>query len=133
MSENSRTQRISDALRQEVAVLIRDSIRDPRVGMASITDAVVTKDLAYAKVYVTFVDKTDEESLQAVEVLNGAAGYLRNGVAKSMNLRTTPKLSFFYDRSVRAGETLEALIEKAVYDDKQRHVGSDTDADGEEG
>jgi ribosome-binding factor A len=128
MSEYSRTQRIGDALRQELAILIRDSIRDPRVGLASITDAVVTKDLGYAKVYVTFVGKTDEESEKAIEVLNGAAGFLRNGIAKSMQLRATPKLSFFYDRSVRAGETLEALIEKVVHDDKKRHV----DDEGEE-
>lgn len=136
MSDYSRTQRISDALQRELAVLIRDEIRDPRVGMVNVTGAEVSRDLSNAKVFVTFVGHdTEEQSHKAAEVLNGAAGFLRSLVAKSMELRSTPKLRFIYDKSVRHGQHLEALIEKAVFDDvEKRHVSDDeqSERDGPE-
>ena len=72
----TRAERVSDAVQQELAVLIRDEVRDPRVGMVSVTDVDVSRDLAYAKIHVTFVGDRDQEEIdQAVRALNGAAGY----------------------------------------------------------
>ena len=128
MTDYSRTQRISDALQRELAVLIRDEIRDPRVGMVNVTGAEVSRDLSNAKVFVTFVGHDSEaDSRKAAEVLNGAAGFLRNQVARSMELRATPKLRFVYDKSVRHGQHLEALIEKAVFDDTEKRNATDSD------
>ena len=133
MSDFSRTQRISDALQRELAVLIRDEIRDPRVGMVNITGAEVSRDLSNAKVFVTFVGHdSEDESRKAAEVLNGASGFLRSRVARTMELRATPKLHFIYDKSVRHGQHLEALIEKAVFDDGEKRQSSDsTEEQGE--
>ena len=110
--EFTRAERVSDAVQQELAVLIRDEVRDPRVGMVSVTDVDVSRDLAYAKIHVTFVGDRDQEEIdQAVRALNGAAGYLRKLLAASIKLRITPKLTFIYDESGRRGQHLSALID----------------------
>ncbi len=113
--EFTRAERVSDAVQQELAVLIRDEVRDPRVGMVSVTDVDVSRDLAYAKIHVTFVGDRDQEEIdQAVRALNGAAGYLRKLLAASIKLRITPKLTFIYDESGRRGQHLSALIDHAM-------------------
>ena len=114
--EFTRAERVSDAVQQELAVLIRDEVRDPRVGMVSVTDVDVSRDLAYAKIHVTFVGDRDQEEIdQAVKALNGAAGYLRKLLAASIKLRITPKITFIYDESGRRGQHLSALIAHAMY------------------
>jgi ribosome-binding factor A len=126
--EFTRAERVSDAVQQELAVLIRDNIRDPRVGMLSVTDVEISRDLAYAKAFVSFVGERDQKDIDAaLEALNGASGYLRKLLAGSIKLRITPKLQFFYDESGRRGQHLSALIDLAV--SKQTSVAS---ADGEE-
>lgn len=126
--EFTRAERVSDAVQQELAVLIRDNVRDPRVGMLSVTDVEISRDLAYAKVFVSFVGERSQNDIDAaLEALNGASGYLRKLLAGSIKLRITPKLQFSYDESGRRGQHLSALIDLAV--SKQTSVAS---ADGEE-
>ena len=109
-------------------MLIRDNVRDPRVGMLSVTDVEISRDLAYAKVFVCLVGERSQKDIDAaLEALNGASGYLRKLLAGSIKLRITPKLQFSYDESGRRGQHLSALIDLAV--SKQTSVAS---ADGEE-
>ena len=109
-------------------MLIRDNVRDPRVGMLSVTDVEISRDLAYAKVFVSFIGERSQNDIEAaLEALNGASGYLRKLLAGSIKLRITPKLQFFYDESGRRGQHLSALIDLAV--SKQTSVAG---ADGEE-
>lgn len=113
--EFTRVERVSDAVQQELAVLIRDNISDPRVGMLSVTDVEVSRDLAYAKVFVSFIgDRSQKDIDVALEALNGASGYLRKLLAASIKLRITPKLQFSYDESGRRGQHLSALIDLAI-------------------
>ncbi|MBT7167660.1 MAG: 30S ribosome-binding factor RbfA [Porticoccaceae bacterium] len=113
--EFTRAERVSDAVQQELAVLIRDEVRDPRVGMVSVTDVDVSRDLAYAKIHVTFVgDHSQKEIDEAMAALNGASGYLRKLLAGSIKLRITPKLNFVFDESGRRGQHLTALIDYAI-------------------
>ncbi len=113
--EFTRAERVSDAVQQELAVLIRDEVRDPRVGMVSVTDVDVSRDLAYAKIHVTFVgDHSQKEIDEAMAALNGASGYLRKLLAGSIKLRITPKLTFLFDESGRRGQHLSALIDYAM-------------------
>ena len=113
--EFTRAERVSDAVQQELAVLIRDEVRDPRVGMVSVTDVDVSRDLAYAKIHVTFVgDHSQKEIDEAMAALNGASGYLRKLLAGSIKLRITPKLTFLFDESGRRGQHLSALIDYAI-------------------
>lgn len=113
--EFSRAERVSDAVQQEIAVLIRDEVRDPRVGMVNITDVEISRDLAVGKIFVTFVDDRDQKQIdQGIEALNGASGYLRKLLADSIKLRIVPRLTFYYDESGRRGQHLSALIDLAV-------------------
>ena len=129
--EFTRAERVSDAIQQEVSVLICDSIRDPRVGMVSVTDVEVSRDLAYATVHVTFVgEKSEEEIKGAIGALNGAAGYLRKLLASSIKMRKTPQLTFLFDKSGRRGQQLSALIDYAVSSEKNRdNIANDDSVD----
>lgn len=129
--EFSRTQRVADFLKRELATTLQQEFRDPRLGMVSITDVDVSRDLSYAKVYVTVLGKdSEEEAKESIAVLNNAAGFLRTQVARSNNARVTPKLRFYYDSSVVRGQYLSGLIDKAVAADKKRSA-TDSDSSSE--
>ena len=118
--EFSRTQRVADFLKRELALLIHNEMKDPRVGMVNVTDVDVSRDLAVARVFITLVGaETEEQARECAEVLNGAAGFLRNQLAAINTLPTTPRLSFHYDKSVLHGQQLSALIDKAVASDRK--------------
>ena len=111
--------RIGDLLKQELAQLIQNELRDPRLGMISVMDVKVAKDLAHANVFITVLGA---EVDPAVETLNKAAGLLRSLLAKNLNLRSTPKLHFVYDKSIENGRYLSALIDKAVAQDAKNEA-----------
>jgi ribosome-binding factor A len=118
--EYSRTDRVADYLREELARLIQFEMRDPRVTLVSITDVEVSKDLAHARVFFTAMGKDDAEQAQGVtEALNKAAGFLRSQLSKDSSLRTVPALRFQFDASVGHGRHMEELIEKAVSADRE--------------
>ena len=123
--EFTRSERVSDAVQRELASLIRQHIRDPRVGMLSVTDVSVTRDLAIAKVYIAFVgDRSKEQIKEGLDALNGAAGYLRKLLSTSISLRATPKLTFFYDETGQRSQHLDALIDLAISADNGNNEGS---------
>ena len=116
--EFSRSDRVADAIQRILAITIRQEVRDPRVGMVNVNDVTVTRDMAYAKVYVTFVGRDSEaESREAADALNHAAGFLRGIVAKELDIRITPKLRFIYDKTSVEGQKLSNLIDKAIAED----------------
>ena len=122
--EFTRSERVSDAVQKELAILIRENIRDPRVGMVSVTEVSVSRDLAVANIYITFVDeRTQEQVDKGLQALNGASGFLRKLLASSLSLRATPKLKFFFDESSHRGQRLEALIDFAVSPKNVSHNG----------
>ncbi len=113
--EFKRSERVADFIKREVAVLLQRELRDPRVSNPNVNAVVVSRDMSYAKIYVTFMGKdTEAESDEAIKVLNGAAGFIRSQLAKQHKMRSTPKLKFFFDESVRTGEYLSNLIAEAV-------------------
>lgn len=117
----SRTDRLADAIKRLLSTIIQQEMSDPRIGMVNINDVTVTRDLAHAKAYVTFVGREDDsECEKATELLNKASGYIRNILAKELNLRITPKLQFLYDRTPKRGQTLSSLIDRAIAEDKRR-------------
>ena len=127
--EFTRAERVSDAVQQEIAVLIRDNVRDPRVGMLSVTDVDVSRDLAYAKVHISFVGERSQEDIDAgIAALNGASGFLRKLLSSSIKLRITPQLNFFYDETGRRGQHLSALIDLAISKEMPGDSGSDSDS-----
>lgn len=116
----NRTDKVADLLKKELALLIQTEIRDPRVGMVSVTDARVSRDLSHADIRVTVLGKNSPEELdECIAALNSASGYLRSLLAKNVNMRTTPKLTFKYDDSISRGQYLSDLIDQAIARDRQ--------------
>ena len=129
---SKRVDKVADLLKKELALLIQGEVRDPRVGMASITGVRVSKDLAHANVYVTLLGKsTDDEIQEGIDALNKAAGFLRSLLAKTISLRTTPKLKFIYDDSLARGQYLTDLIDEALASDERDHHLNDDEQDQE--
>jgi len=120
--EFTRSDRVSDAIQRILGQVIAQELRDPRVGMVNINSVTVTRDMAYAKVYVTFVGAENEaESLASASVLNKASGFLRTFLAKELSMRTVPKLQFIYDKTAIRGQEISFLIDRAMKEDSQ-HV-----------
>lgn len=118
--EFGRTDRVADFLKRELARLLQFEVRDPRVGMVSVTDVEVTRDLAHAKVFVTVMGKESAKDAQeSIEALNNASGFMRSQIAAVSNTRTVPRLRFVYDASVVRGQRMSALIDAAVKKDRE--------------
>jgi len=118
--EYARTQRVGDFLQREIARLVQQEIRDPRLGMVSITGVQVTRDLAHAKVFFTALDAdSPEEAQESTEVLNRAAGFLRTQLARGSTLRSVPQLQFRFDSSVGQGRRMEKLLQRAEQADRE--------------
>ena len=134
-----RVQRVADQIQRELATLIQLEVKDPRIGMVSITGVNVSRDLAYAKFFVTVLyslrddvevydstlsepgelDKLEiEENLKA---LKKASGFLRTMLAKQLRIRSVPKLEFHYDGSIERGQQLSSLIDDALAADRKLH------------
>jgi ribosome-binding factor A len=124
--EFPRARRVEEQLKRLLADLIRREVKDPRVGLITITSAEVSRDLTHAKVFFTpFAGVGDAEA--ALEALRHASGYLRHQVRNLMRLRVAPELDFHIDDSVERGARLSALIHDAVESDRQRHVDPEPD------
>jgi len=114
MKEHTRTERIGTALQRELAQVLREEVKDPRLKLITLQEVRVSRDLAYAKVYFTCFPG-DEGGSEQERLLNGRlAGFLRRALARRARLRTIPQLRFIYDESIAQGEHLAHLIEAAV-------------------
>lgn len=111
---NYRGGRINEEVKREISSLIRDEIKDARLtAMISVTAVKVTKDLRYAKVYVSIFSKDEEEKKSNLEALKSAAGFVRREIAQRINLRHSPQILFELDDSIDYGMHIDSLIEKA--------------------
>ena len=110
-----RTDRINELLREEIAVLVRDQVRDPRVGLATVTAVETSPELDHAKVYVTTLG--DEEERAAVLTgLRSAAPFVRSQLSKPLHMRRIPELHFEFDRVLEEAMRIEALLREALPD-----------------
>jgi len=114
-----RSRRIAEQVQRELSEIIRLELKDPRVGMITITDVEVTPDTAYAKVYFTLMGDAARVK-ETATALAHAAGFLRSELAHRLKLRIVPQLLFKYDASVERGARLSQLIDAAVADDAKR-------------
>jgi ribosome-binding factor A len=127
--EYARTQRVADYLQRELAALIQHEVRDPRVGMVSITGVDVSRDLGHAKVYCTVMgSNTIDDARESLEALNKAAGFLRSQLSRDSNMRTVPQLRFYFDASIGRGRELEDLIKRAANADRELGLREDDES-----
>jgi ribosome-binding factor A len=110
-SKPQRGQRIADQIQRDVAELIRSEVRDPRVGLVTVSGVDVTPDYAHAKIYFTVIGADAEVAARG---LNSAAGHLHNLLFKRLRLHTVPRLHFVHDTSVERGFEIDRLIDQAV-------------------
>ena len=108
-----RRARIADQIQRELAELIRLEVRDPRVGMVTITGVDLSRDQSHAKVYFTVLGAPSDAE-HAQEGLQRAAGFLRSALAHRLTTRSVPELAFAFDESVERGVRLSRLIDEAV-------------------
>lgn len=125
----NRSERVAGLLRRELAQLIQMEIKDPGVGLVSVSDVEVSRDLAHAKVFVTVFDPG--KAADSIRALKRAAGFLRSRLGSELKMRNIPELHFVHDDSVETGQRLDDLIEKAVRAD--RDGSREEAAQGEEG
>ena len=124
-STPNRSNRIADQIQRDVSELIRE-LKDPRIGMVTISHVDVTPDYAHAQVYFSLLIGNPDDSEAG---LNESAGFLRNSLFKRLQIHTVPTLHFHFDRTTERAAELNALINRAVAD-----KAKDTDAlEGGEG
>ncbi len=119
-----RHRRVAEQLQRELAELIRDYVKDPRLGPVTVTRADVSRDLGWADVHVAFLADTSECE-QRLAILSGAAGFLRRQLGRRMRIRTVPQLRFHYDQSLDDAQHMDRLIAQARASDRKQ--GDDED------
>ncbi|MDX7990212.1 30S ribosome-binding factor RbfA [Xenorhabdus sp. Reich] len=128
--EFSRTQRVSQEMQKEIAIILQREVKDPRISMATVSGVEVSRDLAYAKVFVTFLNVLVEghdsgKVEEGIKALNEASGFIRSLLGKAMRLRVIPELTFSYDSSLVEGMRMSNLVSNVVKNDEQRRASAD--------
>lgn len=119
--QTSRQARASQAIQRELAIIIQQEVKDPRMPMVVTVTAVnISRDLSRAKVYITAYDEDADKQRAAVEILQQAASFIRSLLSQRLHMRITPNLHFVYDVSISYGATLAKKIDEAIEDDENR-------------
>jgi ribosome-binding factor A len=126
MPQFRRTDRLNEQLRQEISLLIREEVRDPRVGLATITAVETSPELDHARVYITALGDEDEKA-GVLTGLRSAAPFIRGKLGRRLHMRRIPELHFDLDRKLENAFRIESLLREALPPDS----GSDEEADPE--
>ncbi len=133
--EFSRSQRLAEQLLRELAEIVRNEIKDPRMGFSSFTEVRVSRDLAHAVIYCSVLNTEQQD--ETIETLNRASGFLRKSIAGRIHTRIVPTLKFVLDDSVRRGAEMDELIRQARRSDEKIDHSDDSEmtdnVDGVEG
>ena len=130
--EFSRSQRMSEQIRRDLAEIVRAELKDPRIGLCSFTEVKLSRDISHAVVYCSVLDESAQQ--ETIELLNRASGFLRSKVASRLMSRTVPALKFVLDDSGIRGAAMDDLINKALRSDSEReqHAEQQSSAENKE-
>ena len=118
MREFSRTDRVAQQIQKEIAVILQREIKDPRLGFVTVSAVEVSRDLSYAKIFVTVLNTSDEDKTkQSVQILNDATGYIRSILGKRIRARIMPELRFVVDTSLLEGMRFSNLVDSVIRED----------------
>jgi len=109
VQEFSRTQRVGGQIQRELAQIIQQELRDPRLGLVTISAVEMSKDMTHAKIYITLMNP-EQDVEGTLKVLKKASGFLRHALGKRIVLRVLPELHFVYDLSLERGLRVDALL-----------------------
>lgn len=121
--EFSRSERMAEQLRRELAEIVQDEIKDPRLGFFSFTEVRMSRDLSHAVVYTSVLEvegKNENQLQETVDVLNRAAGFIRKQIARRIQARIVPTLKFVADDSAARGSEMDVLIRDALNSDAKK-------------
>ena len=116
----NRTRRVAEQMQRDLALLIQQEIKDPRLGMVTVSGVDVSRDFSLAKVYITVMGDNPDIPL-TLEILQKASGFLRHELGARSTMRSLPQLKFFYDESISRGAELSELINEAIASDESKH------------
>lgn len=124
--EFSRVDRLSQQLKKELAVIFQREIKDPRLHtMITVSEVDVSRDLSYAKIYLTFLGLDPDKIKENIKILNEAKGFIRSLIGKRIQTRIVPQVQFYYDSTLDEGIRLAALVESARRADEAKRPHSD--------
>lgn len=106
-----RANRVAEEIKKETIQMIRDQLKDPRIGFVTVTSVEVTPDIRYARIYVSILGN-DEEKKGTMEALLKSQGFIRSELGKRMRLRYTPEISFHIDTSIEHGARIMELLQE---------------------
>jgi ribosome-binding factor A len=109
-----RPERVAGNIREELATLLRDDVKDPRVaaaGLATVTEVRLSPDLRYADVSLSFIGGEGDPAA-ALKAIGRAAGYLRGELGRRLGLKYSPELRFHHDRSAENAERIDRLLKE---------------------
>ena len=110
--KNIRTRRVADQIRAEIAQLLLREIKDPRIGLVTITQVKLTPDLRLARIYFANCNNAVTDKNAALAGLKSATGFIKRMLGKKLNLRYIPNIEFYYDDSFEYEEHIEGIIKK---------------------
>ena len=117
--EFSRSQRMAEQIRRELSEIVRDELKDPRMGLCSFTAVKLSRDLSHAIVFCSVLDDSHRD--ETIETLNRASGFIRSQIASRVRARSVPLLKFVNDDSVERGAAMDELIKEAIRSDRAHH------------
>jgi len=121
MREFSRTDRVGQQIQKEVAIILQREIKDPRLGMITVSAVEVSRDLSYAKVFVTTLNDHDEEKSKLImKILGEAQGFVRSLLGKRIRARIVPEIKFVMDTSLLEGMRISNLVDQVIRDDNEK-------------
>ena len=129
--EFSRTDRVGQQIHKEIASILQNEFknRDPRLGMVTVSAVEVSRDLSYAKIFITVFNTQDEDAAkQSAKVLNEATGYIRSLLGKRIRARIMPELKFVVDNSLMEGMRISNLVDSIIREDNAKHVDEDVES-----
>lgn len=125
-----RIDRINEEMKKEVADIIRNEVRDPRIrAMVSVTGVTVTADLKYAKIFLSIFGIDKEEEKETLAALNKAKGFIRKRLSATMNLRNTPELTLVQDTTIDYGMHIDGLLKDLVPKDRPEPAAAQEEVD----
>ncbi len=120
-----RSARVAEQIHHEIAAMIRGELKDPRIGMVTVTGCEITADYAYTTIRFTVFPSDEETVANTLEGLRHAAGFLRSQLGRRVRIHTTPEVRFVHDASIERGMELSHLIDEA---NARRAADADLDA-----
>jgi ribosome-binding factor A len=105
--------RVADQIQRDLAEILASGLKDPRIGMVTITEVQITPDYAHAKVFYTMLNDKKEAIKNTNDGLAAASGFIRNQLGKLLHIHTLPALHFVHDTSTSRGMEMSLLIDQA--------------------